>query len=283
MSPLPHPSPVLPPSRKPEALLLLACLALLALAVFAPSLAQPARYHQFADQRNCFDIPHAMNVLSNLPFAVFGMLGLLRLNEANFSSNNFAQRPMAMLFFIGLLITTLGSGVYHWQPTDASLALDRSGMVFAFAGLLGLAVAGRISARAGLWLVLAVLVLGPLSVWVWTATGNVLPWAVLQFGGLVLIFVMAWLKPLPQAWPVRWGAVVLIYAAAKWLELCDDLVYQFTGQLVSGHSLKHAVAALTAWPVICGIMALRQNSAGLEMSPTAMTPLNAHQHLGETN
>lgn len=261
MNPLRHPAIALPSSRRPEVLLLLACLALLVVAVLAPSLVQPAHYHQFADQRSVFGIPHAMDVLSNWPFAVFGALGLLHLRHANFPSSNPAQRPMATLFFIGLIITTACSAIYHWQPVDARLALDRSGMVFAFAGLLGLAVAGRISARAGLWLALAVLVLGPLSVWVWVATGNVLPWVVLQFGGLVLILTMAWLKPLPGAWAVRWGAVVLIYGVAKVLELSDDWVYQFTGQFVSGHSLKHVVAALAAWPVICGIIELRQNSA----------------------
>ena len=275
-------SPVLSTARRPEALLLVVCLALLALAVFAPSLAQPAHYHQFADQRSLFGMPHAMDVLSNVPFAVLGVWGLHSLRGLTETSSGTAQRQLAVLFFVGLIITTACSAVYHWQPTDALLALDRSGMVFAFAGMMGLAVAGRISARAGVLLAMAVLVLGPLSVWVWAATGNVLPWVVLQFGGLLLILAMAWLKPLPGAWAVRWGWIVLIYLGAKWLESSDEAVYQFTGHLVSGHSLKHAAAALAAWPVICGIMALRQNSSGHELSPTAKAPFSVNNNQGET-
>ena len=50
--------------------------------------------------------------------------------------------------------------------------------------------------------------------------------------------------------------VILAYAAAKLLELNDHAVYRLTGQLVSGHTLKHVVAPLAAWPVIAAIRAL---------------------------
>jgi hypothetical protein len=49
----------------------------------------------------------------------------------------------------------------------------------------------------------------------------------------------------------------MVYAAAKVFELNDHEIYHWTGQLVSGHTLKHLVAALAAWPVIAAIFALR--------------------------
>jgi hypothetical protein len=58
--------------------------------------------------------------------------------------------------------------------------------------------------------------------------------------------------------------VILAYAAAKLLELNDEASYQFTGHLVSGHTLKHVVAALAGCPVIVALGALRnsgQNAA----------------------
>ena len=48
-------------------------------------------------------------------------------------------------------------------------------MVMAFAGVLGLAVAGRISYRAGIALTAVVLLLGPMSIRFWLSSANVLP------------------------------------------------------------------------------------------------------------
>ena len=152
--------------------------------------------------------------------------------------------------FTGLLLTAALSGVYHWRPDDSGLAMDRLGMVVAFAGLLGLAAADRATPRAGVWLAAAVLLLGPLSVWTWFVTGNVLPWVAVQFGGMLLVLALACLKPLPDALAIRWGMVIMIYAAAKGFEMADEAVYVATSQLISGHSLKHVVASFAAWPVV---------------------------------
>src|SRR6185369_8274377 len=129
-------------SPKPEAMLLLTCLSLLALALFGPALAQPAHYHEFADQRVLWGVPFAMDVLSNLPFALAGAVGAWCLWSLPSGALSNVQRAMAALFFIGLLLTAAASSWYHWHPDDAGLAVDRCGMAVAFAGLLGLAAAG---------------------------------------------------------------------------------------------------------------------------------------------
>jgi hypothetical protein len=237
----------------PESALLAACITLLLVACLGPALAHPGHYHQFADQRSWLGIPCALDVLSNLPFAVWGCIGLRTLHCTEQDGVPTAQRHMATLFFAGLILTAAGSSWYHWQPDDAGLALDRLSMVIPFAGLLGLAAAGRISARAGLTLGVATLLWGPISVAVWSQTGNVLPWALVQFGGMALVLWLASRPPLADALPVRWGAVILIYAAAKLLEQGDHQVYQLLGHTLSGHSLKHLIASLAAWPVWCAI------------------------------
>lgn len=228
--------------------LLAACGALLLLACLGPALAQPAGYHHFADQRALWGIPHALDVLSNLPFALLGLAGLGALVTRPRIGRT--ELACAALFFAGLTVTAVGSAVYHWQPDDAGLVLDRLGMVLPFAGLLGLAVAGRVSGRAGALMALAVLGFGPLSVWAWAATGNVLPWAAVQFGGVGLMLWLATRRLLPGALAVRWGVVIALYALAKLLELADPAVLELSGGWVAGHSLKHLVASLAALPVI---------------------------------
>ena len=239
--------------KSPETAMLAVCTLLLLIALLGPSVGQPANYHQFADQHTWFGIPFAMDVLTNLPFAVWGIIGLLRLRELPRHRLDASQRGTAKLFFAGLVLTAICSGWYHWEPRDAGLAVDRLGMVVAFAGLIGLAAAGRISARIGLTVPFAVLLLGPLSVASWAITGNVLPWVVLQFGGMTLVLWMARIPRLVGALPIRWGVVIGIYALAKLLEQGDHQVYALLGNTISGHSLKHVVASLAAWPVLSAL------------------------------
>lgn len=243
--------------EKTERLLLGALLALLLVAVSGPAVTQSAHHHDFADQRVWGGIPCALDVLSNLPFALWGLVGLGCLAlQSGFASPPVAnvQRRLAALFFGGLIITTGASAWYHWQPDDTGLAVDRLGMVFAFAGLMGLAAADRVSQRAGMALGGAVMLLGPLSIWAWVVSANVLPWAVVQFGGMAMVLYFACLKPLPGALAVRWGLVLAIYAAAKLLEMADAWVYMSSAGIISGHSLKHVVASCAAWPVLAAIM-----------------------------
>lgn len=256
----------------PELTLLGVGTLLLLVALVGPAITQPNNYHHFADQRAWLGLPFATDVLSNLPFALWGVLGLHQLWGRSLQRLGAGQRGTATLFFAGLILTALCSGWYHWQPDDARLVLDRLGMVVAFAGLLGLAAAGRISARAGMALALAVLALGPLSVAAWAISGNLTPWVALQLGGMGIVLWLASRAPLPGALPVRWGAVILIYALAKLLEQGDHQVYELLGHAISGHSLKHLLAGLAAWPVYAAILAQQHRPAGQLSGPKTPQP-----------
>ncbi|WP_341922810.1 hypothetical protein [Polaromonas sp. YR568] len=249
---------------------LLRVLLLLALvAVAGPALVQPSNYHDFADQRAWGALPHAMDVLSNLPFALWGLAGAGALVQAlRRQAVDTTAAWLAALFFGGLAVTTAVSSMYHWQPDNTGLFWDRGGMVLAFAGLLGLAACQGISARAGVALAAAVLVLGPVSVQVWAMSGNLLPWGVLQFGGMGLIVGLACLRPVAagagpshRGLPIRWSLLIALYTLAKVLELGDHQVFEWTGHLVSGHSLKHIVASCAAWPVVAALMAVMKSRA----------------------
>lgn len=239
--------------KKGELMLVAVVLGLLAFAVLGPVITQSAHQHAFADQRSWGGIPFAMDVLSNLSFAFWGVAGGLCLYALIKRIRINAEHALASLFFTGLVVTAAASSWYHLQPDDAGLAVDRLGMVVAFAGLLGLAVAGRISHKAGALMAVAVLLLGPLSVWFWLTSCNVLPWLVIQFGGMGLMVWMAAIKPLPGALAIRWVVIVAVYAIAKLLELADHQVYEMTRHAVSGHSLKHLVASFAVWPVMTAV------------------------------
>lgn len=236
--------------------------ALAVIACAGPHLTQHAHYHAFADQRTVWGLPHALDVLSNLAFALAGVLGLSALARW-LRTAAVAERAttagLGGLFFGGLLLTAVGSSLYHWQPQDATLLWDRAGMLVAFAGVTGLAVAGRIGARPAGVATALMLAAGAWALQRWETTGQLLPWAVLQGGGMALMLALAWLPQRREAPALSLAAVIGWYALAKVLEWGDHAVWEATQHLVSGHSLKHAVAALAAWPVIA---ALRGDRAG---------------------
>ena len=247
------------PLQSAEWALLAAAVALLAFAVWGPFLPASAHQHDFADQRGWQGLPCAMDVLSNLPFAVAGVWGLVWLRRLGALRLCLATRATAALFFVGLVLTTAGSSWYHWQPDNAGLLWDRLGMSVAFAGLLGLAVVGRISPRAGLATALGLMVAAPAAVLAWAHTGNLTPWAVVQFGGMLVVLALACLPHRHGALVLQLGALIAWYAAAKVMELADHSVYEATAGWVSGHTLKHLLAAGAALPVLFAMARLHHS------------------------
>ena len=227
-----------------------------------------------------------MDVLSNLAFAAIGIWGLLqlrRLDRARDAAQDAVPLPpaakqpadnaldCAWMFFAGLILTAAGSAFYHLHPDGLRLAADRAGMAVAFAGIVGVAVCDRVSARAGwpaAWLTLAG---GLLAVAVFHETGNVLPWALVQFGGMALLLTLALAKPMGSAIGFKPGWVILLYGLAKLFELSDHAIFEATHELISGHTLKHLAAALAALPVLHAVRAMGRQTLRQDPGTPAMT------------
>ena len=246
---------------------------LLLIGIVGPALpaAEVAIALVFADTRSWHGLPNAMDVLSNLPFVLMGCWGLYWLNRidrahhealAGFPLAPPASDPpdntldCAWLFFAGLIATAAGSAFYHLAPDAPRLAADRAGMAVAFAGLIGVAVCERVSQRAGWPAAWFVLTTGLLSAEIAQETGNVLPWALVQFGGMALVLTLALSRPMPGAVGLRLGWVIAAYVLAKAFELADQPIYEATQGVISGHTLKHLCAALAALPVLAALKRL---------------------------
>jgi len=278
--------------QRREAWLIGAAGLLLLLALLLPNLAGLAgSSHPLADGRTLAGLPNAVDVLSNLPFLVVGLLGLYRLHgleHAHAHGHDAGAPPhlhdddlpvnaldCAWLFFAGLVLVAAASAFFHLQPDDAlRLSGDRAAMAVAFAGVIGLAVCDRVSQRAGWPAACVALAAGLLAVAVFQEYGNVMPWAVVQFGGMVLVVAMALMRPTPggtRVMRLRLGGIVACYALAKLLEMTDGAIFEATQQLISGHSLKHIVAALAALPVLQAVRGLRQAALMHNAPATAVT------------
>ena len=230
-----------------HAVLMLATLAVAAALFVQPAIPQPLAYHQMADQRSWLGIPNAWNVLSNLPFAIVGTLGLAAVLDRRLKFHDPWERLPYVTLFEGVALTALGSGYYHLAPDNARLVWDRLPMTIGFMGLLTAVLAERVGVRVARRLFVPLLMLGAGSVlyWYWSelrGAGDLRLYLLVQFGSLALIAVLLAVYP-PRYKGTAYIVVGLIaYAAAKVLETADAAILAI-GHIVSGHSLKHLVAA----------------------------------------
>jgi hypothetical protein len=220
--------------------------------------------HPFVDARMFWGIPNFMDVLSNAPLLLAGLLGISVLQALQGAQLSPPARLAVTVFFVGLMLTGLGSAWYHWAPDAQGLVLDRLGMAVTFAGALALAVSERVSAAAASVTLRSSMMVALLSAVMPLSHDNVWPWVVVQFGGMALMFWLSLQKPVAGAVGVRIGVLLALYAVAKLFELGDETVFHATSGAVSGHTIKHLVAALAVFPVV---VAVRQNARAVADAP----------------
>lgn len=210
-------------------------------------IAQDPSYHQFADSRAFLGVANAGDTLSNLALLVVGMMGLAFIwrEYVEGRSLRFVVREELRAYavlFVAVTLTGLGSAWYHLAPDDARLVWDRLPMSFGFTSLLAATVTERVRLTVGLRLLVPLLLLGGAGVAWWQASGDLLPYAVAQYGSLaaILAIVMKFRSRYTHGNYIF--GVLALYAAAKAAEAFDAQVYA-VGQFVSGHTLKHLLAA----------------------------------------
>ena len=226
---------------------MLATLAVAAALFLQPAIPQPLAYHQMADQRSWLGIPNAWNVLSNLPFAIVGTLGMAAVLRPRLTFHDPWERWPYFTLFEGVALTALGSGYYHLAPDNARLVWDRLPMTVGFMGLLTAVLAERVSVPVARRLFVPLLAIGAgsVGVWYWSelrGAGDLRLYLLVQFGSLALITVLLAVYPARYRGTGYIVAGLLAYAAAKGFETADAAILDLSG-IVSGHSLKHIVAA----------------------------------------
>lgn len=244
---------MLPRSKAPLLLLGLAVV-LAIIALFLPPIPQPLAYHNFADQRPWLGIPNFGDVISNLPFAVVGLWGLIFLRKPRpdkFSDPR--ERWLYLVMFGGLILTAFGSAYYHLAPGNARLVWDRIPIMMVFMALLAAVIAERVSVGAGLWLFPILEAAGIGSVLVWRAGelhghGDLRFYAAVQVYS-ILVLLLLLLFPANYTRGSDFAVVVGFYVLAKILEESDSRVFAL-GHIVSGHTLKHLAAATAGYWIL---------------------------------
>ena len=224
-----------------------------------PPIPQDPTYHDFADQRTILGIPHFLNVVSNLPFVMVGAFGLwwLLIHGRNPADGFFLSASEIVPYgalFAAVSLTGVGSAYYHLKPDTERLFWDRLPMSIAFMSILATAITERIDKRSGIILSFPLIGYGIFSVVWWRLTeqggvGDLRYYVLAQLLPVLLLPFMAGLLPSPYSRSRDLYIVAALYITAKLAEVGDVLVYG-VGYVVSGHSLKHVIAAAVAWWIL---------------------------------
>jgi hypothetical protein len=239
-------------------LLLAVGMVLLIVGLILPPIPQPLSYHNFADHRGWLGIPNFGDVVSNLPFAIVGLCGLIFLSKPRpetFSDPR--ERWLYVVMFAGMILTAFGSAYYHLAPGNARLVWDRIPIMIVFMALLTAVIAERISVIAGLWLFPLLEAAGIGSVLLWRAGelrghGDLRFYAAVQVYAILILLLML-LVPAKYTRASDYAVVVGFYVLAKMLEETDRRVFDI-GQVVSGHTLKHLAAAMAGYWILRMLM-----------------------------
>ena len=203
-----------------------------------PVITQNPEYHQFIDQRSFMGIPNAMDVLTNILFLIVGALGVRDVMKKNELTKNSWR-----LFFIGILLIAPGSAYYHWAPDNFTLVWDRLPMSIGFMALYIAVLAEHVDLKSERFLWWALLI-GLVSVLVWAVTTDLRLYFWIQYSAFVTIPMILLLFPSRYSHKGWIGYSLLLYGFAKWAEAKDRMIFAGTCEMLSGHSLKHILAAL---------------------------------------
>nr|WP_282571262.1 alkaline phytoceramidase [Methylonatrum kenyense] len=223
---------------------------------------QDPGYHDFADQRPVLGIPHGLNVLSNSAFLLVAGLGFASLRR--WHPPHGKDRLPYQTLCVGLIGVALGSGYYHLDPDTPRLFWDRLAMAVTFAALFAAVLNERLPAGHAPKLVGGLCTLAALSAgyWLvseWLGRGDLRPYLLVQGIPILLtpVLVLCCRSRHPaNGWLLT---AVALYLVALAFDLSDAGVYQATGGTVSGHTVKHLVAALAA---LCVVLRLRRLPSG---------------------
>jgi len=210
-------------------------------------IAQNLEYHLFKDQRTIFGIPNFWNVISNLPFLLVGIMGLHSIFRSHTIRIIAEMKTAYILFFLGVSLVAFGSGYYHLWPSNESLLWDRLPMTVAFMALFSIVINEFTSFHLGKFSLWPLVFFGAFSVLYWHNTesngeGDLRLYILVQFLPLLLIPLMLLFFKSKFTNTNGYWILLFAYVLAKAFEYFDKEIHNII--LLSGHCLKHVVAAL---------------------------------------
>lgn len=210
---------------------------------FIEPIAQDLTYHIFADTRVLLGINNFFDVASNLPFFFIGALGLIYIYRNWGISSSWSW----FILFLTVLLVAFGSSYYHLNPQNETLTWDRLPMAVGFMALFIIVLTDYVNSKLEKWLLLPMCIVGIASVVYWHITDDLRIYAWVQFVSLALLLIIIFIYK-PTHLQTKYLVYALVfYTLSKVFEFFDKQIFELMGQVVSGHTIKHLLAAIATF------------------------------------
>ncbi|KAG2400441.1 hypothetical protein LR48_Vigan04g235700 [Vigna angularis] len=221
--------------------------------LFTPTIPRSPKHHQFGDMRNLLGVPNTLNVMTNFPFLVVGILGLvLALEGGVFNISSQGEVWIWALFYAGIAGVAFGSAYYHLKPDDHRVLWDTLPMMVAFSSLFSSLVVERFGQRIGLCCLFALIVAAFLCVVYERIYNDIRFCVIFQLTLPLAIPVIALMYRSKYTHSRYWFMSTGIYLLAKFEGVTDKKLYYVNNYIISGHSMEHLCLALI--PVSLSVM-----------------------------
>ncbi|MES9924521.1 MAG: ceramidase domain-containing protein [Candidatus Thiodiazotropha endolucinida] len=217
---------------------------LVLLLMFEP-IPQDVAYHHFIDTDRFLGVPNFFDVISNLAFLLVGAVGIAFCLKNHTGPSHSAW----LVLFIGVSLVSVGSIYYHWSPSNETLVWDRLPMSIGFMGFLAALLSEYVDRRLSCLLIPLVIVgIGSVLYGYFFEDLRLYVWV--QFIPLLALpFFLALFSSRFTHQGLLFFALAL-YALAKGAEVYDIAVFQMTGEAISGHTVKHLLAAASCYTIL---------------------------------
>ncbi|XP_010519849.1 PREDICTED: uncharacterized protein LOC104799163 isoform X1 [Tarenaya hassleriana] len=212
-------------------------------------------HHVFADKRNFLGVPNTLNVMTNFPFLIVGVLGFVLCIGGGFFTISLKGEIWGwVLFYAGVAGLAFGSAYYHLKSDDNRIIWDTLPILIAYSSLFSSFLVERAGERAGLCCLVSLLFIAFLSIAYAGVFNDLRLCMTFQLIPFVAIPVLTILLPPKYTHSKYWLWASGAYILSGIENLADSKIYNANRYLISGHSLGHLCSA--AAPILLTIMLL---------------------------
>ncbi|MDO6706827.1 hypothetical protein [Photobacterium sp. 1_MG-2023] len=242
-------------SDRIRAILLIASASLILLLVLLQSpVLLPPDVDTVTSSRQISDMHPLHVIVTSLPLAIVGFMGIRMLSQIPKKQADRVVEPEIatayFLFFQALLATSLGAAYYDLLPTPFGLMLDRIPGAIALVSLYCIVLSEYVRPALGTKLLFPLNVYAVFSVtyWYWmttTASGTAALSAYMLVQLLPILHLPLILLLYEGRGPDRryYLATFVCYGLAAGAEYLDAGIWDMTEGVISGHCVKHLLAA----------------------------------------
>lgn len=230
----------------------------LCLVLFTPKIPHSPKHHLFADMRNFLGVPNTLNVITNFPFLIVGVLGFVLCLQGDFFNISLRGEVWGWaLFYAGIAAVAFGSAYYHLKPDDSRVMWDTLPMIIAYSSLFASFIVERVGMRIGLTCLIALLLVAVFSIAYERMFNDIRLCMMFLLIPCIAIPGMTFMFPPKYTHSGYWLLASGVYLLAKFEAVADGKIYRINHYIISGHSLEHLCLAMV--PILLTIMLMSRS------------------------